>query len=345
MELNDTQGYGVDDPSFDAAEKRKRSNAPDNAVFTEGKRAWHGVGMVVEADHLTSEEALRFAGLGGWDLRKFQLEVPVVDDLGNETRIPAPNGKSAIVRMDTMQALGVVGDRYHIVTNEEAFAWCDALVGGEGCHFKTAGSLFGGRKVWIQLEVPFKVTLPDSEYTSFLYLSTSHDGTSAIEVAYWNERIVCSNTLKIAQRGGLGRVSIKHTQTAQSRLAAAQKALGLAQGAADRAQQIAESLYSKKLTRLNADNIIAQLFPINDDSEVNKRHQEEKREQVRDIYNSNEGGQREIIGTAWGLYNSVAAFDDLVVRGSKTDIKRERNFDQLMTKETLADRALAMLGA
>jgi Domain of unknown function (DUF932) len=49
--------------------------------------------------------------------------------------------------------LGIVGERYRIVQNEEAFEFVDQLL-GSSLHFETAGGLDGGRRVWVLATLP-----------------------------------------------------------------------------------------------------------------------------------------------------------------------------------------------
>jgi len=50
----------------------------------------------------------------------------------------------ATVRADTDQVLGVVGKDYEIVQNKDAFTFFDAIVGGDGIMYETAGALGKG---------------------------------------------------------------------------------------------------------------------------------------------------------------------------------------------------------
>ena len=61
-------------------------------------------------------------------------------------------GYRANVRSTDDAVLGVVSDRYRIVQNEEAFQFTDDLL-GEGVTYETAGSLQGGKKVWILCQI------------------------------------------------------------------------------------------------------------------------------------------------------------------------------------------------
>jgi Domain of unknown function (DUF932) len=65
---------------------------------------------------------------------------------------PAPNHK-ATLRSDTGALLGIVGRDYEPLDNRDAFRFLDELIGSQ-LHFETAGSLWGGRRVWVLARLP-----------------------------------------------------------------------------------------------------------------------------------------------------------------------------------------------
>lgn len=86
------------------------------------------------------------------------VKKPLVVDRGagwqlDVLRYKKVRGYYATVRQDTEDELGVVGERYRIVQNHEAFAFVDQLL-GSAIHFETAGSLRGGRRVWCSRRSP-----------------------------------------------------------------------------------------------------------------------------------------------------------------------------------------------
>ena len=93
--------------------------------------------------------------------------------------------------------MGVVSDRYRIVQNEEAFQFTDDLL-GEGVTYETAGSLQGGKKVWMLAKLPEKYIIAGDEVTPYLVFFHSHDGSSGVKVAMTPVRVVCQNTLNLA---------------------------------------------------------------------------------------------------------------------------------------------------
>ena len=105
------------------------------SMFYTRTAPWHGLGVRVE-EVLGSKEALIQAGL---DWKVEQTDVYAASG----ERIP---GYKANIRDIDRSVLGIVGDRYKIVQNEEAFAFTDGLL-GEGVKYETAGSLAGGKIV------------------------------------------------------------------------------------------------------------------------------------------------------------------------------------------------------
>ena len=89
-------------------------------MFSTREKPWHGLGTIV-AEAPASKEALALAGL---DWKVIQKKIYT----GDRQRI---TGYRANVRDTDNKLLGVVSDRYHVVQNEDAFAFTDSLLGEE----------------------------------------------------------------------------------------------------------------------------------------------------------------------------------------------------------------------
>ena len=151
------------------------------SMFYVRQKPWHGLGVRVE-EAPTSIDALVLAGL---DWQVIQKNVYTQDGY----IIP---GYKANVRSTDDSALGIVSDKYKVVQNEEAFQFTDDLL-GEGVTYETAGSLQGGRKVWMLAKMPQRYIISGDEITPYLVVMNSHDGSSGIKVAMTLVRIVCAN--------------------------------------------------------------------------------------------------------------------------------------------------------
>jgi len=115
-----------------------------HSFFSVKEKAWHGLGQIVQ-DYPTSAEAIRFAGL---DYNVEKRKLFTYDNENNDGNpdeeiiiheIEVPN-YYATIRTDTEQVLGVVGKDYEVVQNADAFSFFDAIVGGDGILYETAGA-------------------------------------------------------------------------------------------------------------------------------------------------------------------------------------------------------------
>jgi hypothetical protein len=71
---------------------------------------------------------------------------------------------------------------------------------GSDLHFETAGSLWGGRRVWCLARLPEFIALGGDLSATYIYVANSHDGSMAVTAAATPIRIVCANTLGAALR-------------------------------------------------------------------------------------------------------------------------------------------------
>jgi len=312
----------------------------ESGVFTEGRPAWHGLGVTLPANALDSTEALQYSGLADWGLTKQPVYIGNPED-GYE---PVPD-RFAVVRGTDGRPLGVVGAGYRIVQNEEAFSWADQLLGGEGFHYKTAGSLRGGQVVWLLAKAPFQVDLPDSPIDVFVLLTNTHDGSGAVTAAVTPVRIVCMNTLRAALSRAQATYRIRHTSGAQAKLAEAQRVLGLTRGAAERVRQRAEELAATRISDADFRAFLRELVPDPPDSKPGQTRAANVRDEISGIYHGHRYGQDHVRGTAWGAWQAVVAFNDheMTSRKTRTSTAEETRFERILSGENIGGRALALL--
>ena len=212
----------------------------------------------------TSKDALRYAGLD-WEVQ----QMPVYMENG----IEIPNYK-ANVRSTDNSCLGIVTDRYKIVQNTEAFEFTDAIVGETEngiVTYETAGSLCGGRKIWLLAKMPVQKVL-DDEVEPYMFFSNSHDGSGAIKVGMTPIRIVCNNTLNMALAGAKRSWSTKHVGDMQSKLEEAKLCLSMADKYMQNLDIEADRLANAKLYKEQIDEILDEMFPV-DDNDTDRKKQ------------------------------------------------------------------------
>lgn len=178
---------------------------------------WHGLGEKVMAAP-DSESALIAAGLN-WN---------VVQETIYTQEEEKVEGYKANIRDTDRSVLGVVTDRYKIVQNREAFAFTDELL-GEGVRYETAGSLQGGRKVWLLAHLPHEYIISGERISPYLLFSNAHDGIGAIKVALTPIRVVCQNTLNLALTTAKRCWSMNHTGNIEGKMREARDTLFMAE--------------------------------------------------------------------------------------------------------------------
>lgn len=201
-----------------------------HSFFSVKEKAWHGLGQII-SDYPNSAEALKYAGLDFTVVKRKLFTYDNENSFGNSDtvtpKIEVPNF-FATVRTDTEQALGVVGKDYEVVQNVDAFSFFDAIVGGEGIQYETAGALGKGERIFITAKLPDYIKVgSDDLIEKYLFLTTSHDGFGSITAAFTPVRIVCANTLNAAMRNHTNSIKIRHTANAKERLEQAHKVMGI----------------------------------------------------------------------------------------------------------------------
>src|SRR5579872_6566846 len=191
-----------------------------HSFFSVKEKAWHGLGQIVDG-YPTSREALRLAGL---DFNV--VKMPNVHRLQDGTEIVSDNSFFTY-RLDTGAILGdKLGSDYNIVQNADAFSFFDAIVGGDGMQYETAGALGKGEKIFITAKLPDYIKVgSDDLIEKYLFLTTSHDGSGSITAAFTPVRIVCQNTLNAALGNSSNSIKIRHTASAEDRLKEAHKVM------------------------------------------------------------------------------------------------------------------------
>lgn len=186
----------------------------DVASFASTQPAWHGLGQIVSGA-MTAEECIQLAHLD-YEVKKMPLIAKVTAPLspgGKEYTfdVPIPDDYCT-VRMDTKAALGIVGWKYEVLQNRDAFKFFDSIVGDGMAMFETAAALGLGERIFITAKLPkCLVVTPGDVIDQYLVLTNSHDGSGSVTALYTNVRVVCNNTLRMALQNCSNKIKLKHT--------------------------------------------------------------------------------------------------------------------------------------
>src|SRR4051812_40810739 len=187
-----------------------------DSVMSVRRVPWHRLGVVLDERPDTLDDALEAAGLT-WTVAKeplYRADAQLVE------------GHHATVREDTGRVLGVVSDDYVVVQNRDCFAFVANLLGSE-LVFETAGSLWGGRQVFITAVLPDHITVGGDHVRPYLVLSACHTGTGAIRAMTTPVRAVCANTVRAALERARSVYRVRHRGDPTGQLHEARAVLGM----------------------------------------------------------------------------------------------------------------------
>jgi phage/plasmid-like protein (TIGR03299 family) len=283
--------------------------------------AWHGLGTVFN-EEVSTTEMLKKAKLNSWNVRLEDVEIP--------TGMDSDKNYSFVVRDNPFtkgnkDVLGVVGERYVPLQNEELFDFADNILDNGG-RWETAGSIKGGRIVFGSLALERETVLDPNgvsdKINTYLLVNTSHDGSIAIQASITPVRVVCANTLNLAlgQRGRNGSVKqsfkIRHTQTASGKVQVAREALGLANAYIDEFSLMANKMIETEVSKAKFDEIVLALYPQpKENAKGANKKWENKIDLINDIYVGDFNNT--ITGTAWGVANALTERLDWYRTGRK----------------------------
>lgn len=301
------------------------------SLFYTREKPWHGLGTMV-AEAPTSADALRLAGLD-WRVDA----KPIFTDEGKE--IP---GYKVNTRDSDGATLGIVTTRYTICQNEEAFAFTDELIGGE-VHYETAGSLSGGRRVWLLAKMPTD-TIAGDEVDPYMCFTNTHDGTGAIRVCMTPVRVVCNNTLNVALSTASRSWSAKHVGKVQEKIIEAQRALELAGKYMEALDEYADRLTNTSVNTDKIREILDELFPVKeDDSDRVKENAKRVKNEYMVCYFMPD--LEKFRGTAWGALNAMADMVDHNAPRRQTGNYAENNWGRIIDGHYLVDAMATKLAA
>lgn len=292
------------------------------------EKPWHGLGTeVTEAP--TSADALKLAGLD-WNVNQEE----VFDKKG--IKIP---GYRVNVRSSDNSILGIVGERYRIVQNVDAFRFTDNLIGG-GVRYETAGSLKCGHRIWLLAKMPDKQIAGDT-VEPYLCFTNSHDGSCGVKVCMTPVRVVCNNTLNVALGSAKRIWSMKHTENIHERLNEARNCLFLADSYMNDLAEYADRAANKRMVYDGVQALLHELFPESTKmSDREKANIKKCRDEFMICYFAPD--LVKFRGTAWGAINAASDFLSHNMPHRNTKTYAENNWGRIMDGHILLDKAAAI---
>jgi phage/plasmid-like protein (TIGR03299 family) len=292
------------------------------AFALRGAPAWHGLANVLfdKDEHVNTQTMLDSAKLSNWNI---QLE-----EIQNPSGYRSHKNSFFVTRTNPFDSgtdiLGVVGERYKVVQNEQLFEFGDNLLHG-GASWESAGSIKNGTIVFGSLVIPKEFTLDpqgaNDKTTTYLLVHTSHDGSVSVQASITPVRVVCQNTLNLAIGSVKQSFKLRHTQSVDGKIQVAREALDLTFKYMDNFEQEAKELFETKVNDKKFYDVITAIYPKPDkDSKGSVKKWESKINLVNDIY-FDSPTQQNIKGTAWGVLNALTERLDYFKQERKNNLE------------------------
>jgi phage/plasmid-like protein (TIGR03299 family) len=284
--------------------------------------AWHRLGTIFQ-ERATTEQVLTMANMANWNVRL----VPTVSMVEGKL-VDVPERFTVVrdnpVTLGQIDGLGNVGKRYREVQNEQIFEFGDQiLMNNSDAQWDTAGSIREGRTIFGCIKLPSSVKIGGVDA-----VTSSHDGSSGVQAALTPTRVVCANTLRIAQQNSTHTFKARHTASIDGRINDAITALTLSANYFETFVNTAEQLADVTVTDAQLDALIESVYPQpewtedSDKSRTGLTIWENRGKLIHQIWNG-EADQTgldtmsTIKGNGWGALNALSeAIDWYPVRSS-----------------------------
>ena len=319
-------------------------------VFSVRSPMWHNLGTVLD-DYPTLEEARVIAH--NWE--------PVTEPLFRRVLNPdlteyyeLVEEAQGVVRSDNNAHLGVVSDGWAPVLNKTMYDIADALQDvGDDLKIETAGSLKGGRKVWLLIRLNEPLTVkgdPNGEVVPYFALQNAHDGTGSFRGQATVTRIICQNTAQMADLDSTRRgteFTFRHTSTIDERIAQAKGSLAQWRESVNDFMMLSQHLMSFKVNKEIRNDFIDRYHPIPKNKQITERVRNNilaEREKMSALFDSET--QKKIGGTAYGLLQAGLEYNQHIraTKGADENARVENRFTRAyLDRSQVAEGSMRIL--
>lgn len=307
-------------------ERRTNAATGVETMFDSRKTPWDGLGEKITGA-VTSKDAIRLAGLD------WKVVSRIVKD--GITGMDILNWKANVRDIDNT-VLGMVSEKYQIVQNEEAFAFTDSLL-GDGVTYETAGSLNGGKKVWMLARLEGR-DIAGEKIDPYLVFTNSHDGKGSVRVAITPIRVWCQNTLNLALKRASRQWSCTHIGDIGGKLEDARLTIMNSEKYLGALKDEFETLKLNKITKDKMFDFTKELLPIDEKDSVTKvTNVMREREMLMGCWDAPDLQQTE--NSLFRFVNAVSDFSTHRPARRITETGKENRFIKVVNGDELIDKA------
>ena len=285
----------------------------DNRAFFVIDKPWHDKGIVL--DHVpTFDEAIQILTRGDTYL-KLDLR-PVIDGIVSDSKLER---SSVIFRSDGTE-YNTVGKDFELLQPSEAFRpMAGELIDSGKIQLDTGAVLHGGASAFLMAKIVNKgiadIVRGDTVKANLL-IATGFDGRMKNIIKDCNTRVVCANTLAMAEReknGAFDFKYLKHTKNIRQKLIDVEQVILGRLQAFEKQVEAYKFLASKKISTDTAQKYIGSVFLTLEQLEGKKEISTKMSNTVShviDLIDTQKGLEYvpAIRGTAWQAYNAVSEY-------------------------------------
>jgi phage/plasmid-like protein (TIGR03299 family) len=326
-----------------------------DTVISVRDAGWHGLADVLP-DYVSPEDARQKAFPWEPVTTPLYRAVPVINADGSlSTTYEQVKGTVGIERSDTGEFFGAVGEDFVTVSNKTLTEVAEAVEGiaaGE-VRVETAGSLKGGRKVWMLLRLNEPLTVkgdPNGTTIPYFALQNGHDGSGSFRGQALFTRIICDNTAQAADleaRKHGTEFTFRHTSGITNRIEEAKAAIAGWRQSIEQWNVLTEQMMDIAITPAQAVAFRDQFIPMPVSTSTVSPRVINNIENARTEFDAIMGGitMADISGTAYGLVQAAIEFQQHVrgVRAAGDLAKAESRFKRAyLDRDALTTVAVKM---
>jgi len=293
-------------------------------MFTVRQPAWHREGKVLEFAP-DFDQAMQVAGLD-FQVEKtpaFRRTIRELEEGGSVQEFAESERAFLTFRTDTQQELGSVGRDYQILQNRDAFGQLEPLLDSGLAKLETGGSLRDGADAWMLVRFNLETQAPevaqrlqgDLGIMPYGLIANNHSGRRGALLSTTPVRVVCANTLSVAENGVGRTIVLRHTGDVEAK--ATEAAMSLFEGIVERYTAVAEQYEMLKRTYLSLAQFRSLVVDeLASDPRLHSNWNPEARmattvvgryeakvDRLEHLWNKGDGHQGD--GSAWEAYNGA----------------------------------------
>lgn len=285
------------------------------------------------------EEAIVQSGL---DYEVQKLPVFFNPRIGKTPKMTKVPDRFVVYRTDNHTPMGVVGKKYEILQNREAFNFLDSLIAG-GAMFETAGTYgLNGAKSFISISTQ-KIKVLDDDIQPYIVLTNSFDGTGTVKVSFSPIRVFCSNTLALISKKvkslHLNSLSVRHTKSMAIAMEQGKEILFQNTQYLETLKSISELLAVTPFSEEAFKKMCEVFYPI-DNNQTKKAvtMNTEMLEELFRAYKQDDLGN--FSGTAYRAFQAISDFESHKTSQRSTDRENERGLVMAVNGMPILTQAL-----